>query len=162
MSLDTGKNRIKNRLLRFTGGRRPERKAILAVSLALAILAGIHAVSPIQKVQPVFAAGDVSRPPDPAKGVGPFADGVYEGSAEGYNGPLTVSVTVQQGWMTALALRETTDDAEYVKKVKTPLLTRVLEAQSTAVDGVSGATFTSYGMLDAIDQALADAKGGGH
>ncbi len=162
MTFDKVKNRIKNRLLRLADGRRPERKTILAVTLALAILAGIHAVSPIQEVQPVFAAGDVSRPPDPSKGEGPFTDGVYEGSADAYNGPLTMSVTVQQGWITALALRETTDDAEYVEKVKTPLLTRVLEAQSTAVDGVSGATFTSYGMLDAIDQALAGAKGGGH
>ena len=59
----------------------------------------------------------------------------------------------------ALNILKTEDDKEYLDMVVKPILKGVLDKQNTLeVDAVTGATFSSYGILDAIDDALAKAE----
>ena len=65
-------------------------------------------------------------------------------------------MTVEQGWITSLEVLETADDPEYVKKASA-LLDQIVETQDpNQVDAVSGATFSSKGMIDAVWDAIGE------
>lgn len=82
-----------------------------------------------------------------------FRDGVYNGTAEGYNGDLTVAVTIKKGKITKIVITETEDDKAYLDKAKA-VIKRIISTQSTKVDTVSGATFSSVGIIGAVEDAL--------
>lgn len=88
---------------------------------------------------------------------GPYRNGTFTGSAPGYNDDMTVQVTIKNGWIAQTKITETKDDADYIAKIQ-PLMAAVMEKQTTKIDTVSGATFSSCGFLDAVDQALEKAK----
>lgn len=137
---------------------RNSRKYFIGTLLFCLLLGSIHSLSPIITLPPASASGDYSKPPDASKGTGPYKDGHYQGTATGYNGDMVISVTIEKGWISALTILKTGDDKEYLAKVKDPILMGVLDKQSTEeIEAVSGATFSSYGILDAIDDALAKA-----
>ena len=89
----------------------------------------------------------------------PWADGKYSGAGIGYNGRLTVSVTIENGKIDQIRLTGTVDDEEYVEEAEEATIHAVVAAQSAQVDAVSGATSTSEGMLEAIQDALEKAAG---
>lgn len=80
-------------------------------------------------------------------------DGVYEGSAEGYKDTITVSVTVENGAVTAIEILEENDTPSYFERSR-EIIDDVIDAQSLHVDAVSGATFSSMGILNAVNDAL--------
>ena len=84
-------------------------------------------------------------------------DGVYRGSGIGYVDRIVVEVTVSGGRISALKILEDVEDVEYMDRAIT-LLDKVIEAQNTKIDAVSGATSSSQGILKAIDKALARAR----
>lgn len=87
-----------------------------------------------------------------------YADGVYEGSAKGFGGEVIVSVTIAQGKITAVEVTEAKgEDSAYLSMAKA-LTDAVIIEQSADVDTVSGATYSSWGILDATRQALDLAK----
>lgn len=95
-------------------------------------------------------AGDA----EPATEEGGYKDGTYEGSAEGYGGQIQVSVTIQDGEIAAVdILSAPGEDAAYLSSAEA-VIQSVLDAQTTEVDTVSGATFSSTGILNAVTQAL--------
>lgn len=132
-------------------------KRFITYLLPLVLLCGIHIISPIEKLEPLGASSDYVRVPEENEGRGPYKDGVYEGSAPAYKNELFMQVTVQNGWISGLSILKTDDDKEYLEKTEAPLLNGVLESQSTDLDAITGATFTSYGLLDSIDNALENA-----
>jgi len=80
--------------------------------------------------------------------------GTYSGSAEGMNGTIEVSVTVSKDEITNIEVvsEKETDgltDAVFEKVPK-----NILAYQSLAVDGVSGATYASEGLMAAVVNAL--------
>ena len=84
-------------------------------------------------------------------------DGTYEGSAYGFGDLITVSVTLKDGKMTDISvLRADGEDKPYYKQAVS-VLNEMLEAQSTEVDTVSGATLTADGLIDAVADALGKA-----
>lgn len=85
-----------------------------------------------------------------------LADGVYQGSAQGYKGTITVEVTVEQGAVTAVEVLEQSDTPNYYAYAAT-IPDTVVETQSLQVDAVTGATYSSAGLLNAIEDALAGA-----
>ncbi len=134
-------------------------KKVIAIVLMGVTLLAIRFVSPIEAIKAPVLAGDFTRKLDTFKGRGLYTDGYYEGSAPAYNGDLTIGVTIQKGWIVALNILKTEDDKEYLDMVVKPILKGVLDKQNTLeVDAVTGATFSSYGILDAIDDALAKAE----
>ena len=86
-----------------------------------------------------------------------YKDGTYEGSATGYSGQMTVSVTVSGGKINEINIVDTGDDEEYMIDAK-DVIPQIIEKQSTEVDAVSGATHSSKGIINAVAKALESAK----
>lgn len=90
---------------------------------------------------------------------GPFdvQDGTYRGSAKGYGGPVVIEVTVSNGYIDKLeAVSHDKEDAEWWDLAK-ELLETIPEEQSTDVDTVSSATYSSAGIINATRKALKSA-----
>jgi uncharacterized protein with FMN-binding domain len=86
-----------------------------------------------------------------------YQDGLYLGTGEGYGGDITVRVTIRDGRIAKLGILSAEDETPaYFSRAKT-LLTAIQAAQSTNVDVVSGATYSSEGILEAVNNALSQA-----
>ena len=93
-----------------------------------------------------------------AEAASPYADGTYNGEAQGYGGTVSVAVTIQDGTITDVAIVSAKqEDAAYFDAAK-GVIDEILEAQTTEVDTVSGATFSSNGILHAVADALGKAE----
>lgn len=127
-------------------------KKLLALLLTAALCAGLCSVSVAEA---------------PAKTA--MVPGTYEGSAQGMNDVLTVSVTVTEDKIEDVqvtAHQETpgigaplgygTDGAEGDTPVAV-IPSRIVENQSITVDSVTGATITSYAVMGAVKDALTKA-----
>ena len=85
-----------------------------------------------------------------------YADGTHIGTGEGYNGTITVAVRIADGQITGVTVVSTSDDSSYWQSA-TAIIDEVVEKQSADVDSVSGATYSSKGLKEAISNALATA-----
>src|SRR5690554_7152416 len=85
-------------------------------------------------------------------------DGVYFGSAQGFMGELGVDVTIEGGRITAIDVRPHQETPFIADPALETLVDEILAAQSTEVDIVSGATYTSQALLQAVEQAIGDRK----
>lgn len=83
-------------------------------------------------------------------------DGTYQGSASGYNGSITASVTVSGGEVTDISVVSESDTASFFSKAKS-VLTSIISGQTLEVDTVSGATYSSTGLINATYNALQSA-----
>ncbi len=83
-------------------------------------------------------------------------DGVYQGSATGYNGEITVSVAVSGGLVSDIEIVSENETPSYLNRAET-VVNSILETQSLEVDAVSGATFSSAGIVNAVSDALSAA-----
>lgn len=93
-----------------------------------------------------------------AEAASPYADGTYNGEAQGYGDTVSVAVTIQDGTITDVAIVSAKqEDAAYFDAAK-GVIDEILEAQTTEVDTVSGATFSSNGILHAVADALGKAE----
>jgi uncharacterized protein with FMN-binding domain len=87
------------------------------------------------------------------------ADGTYEGSGRGFqDGKTTVRVTIKDHKITAIEVVSNQDTASYFNKAKS-LINTIISTQSTDVDAVSGATYSSRGIIEAVKNALKRAAG---
>lgn len=84
----------------------------------------------------------------------PYADGVYTGSSRGYGGRVKVQVTMENGFITDVQILDASHETAAFLKRARRLLNIVKEAQTWEVDAVSEATYTSRGILGAIQNAL--------
>lgn len=83
-----------------------------------------------------------------------YKDGTYTGSAQGFGGAISVSVTIRDGKIADLRVTSAPGETEpYFSRAKA-VVSRVLSAGTPNVDTVSGATFSSAGILNATKQAL--------
>ena len=83
-------------------------------------------------------------------------DGVYNGSASGYGGEIRVKVTVSNGKISDIKVESHSETPEYYDRCS-GIIPNIISSQSTNVDGVSGATFTSNGIKAAVADALKSA-----
>jgi DMSO/TMAO reductase YedYZ heme-binding membrane subunit/uncharacterized protein with FMN-binding domain len=88
---------------------------------------------------------------------GTYSDGIYTGKALGMNAMITVNVTVENGEIVDVVIESSREDEPYLSDSLT-VIDDILNTQSTEVDVVSGATYTSGGIIDAVKNALVDAK----
>jgi len=86
-----------------------------------------------------------------------LADGTYSGTGTGYHGDITVQVTVSGGQVTDITVTGENDTPQYFTRAEDTLIPTVIEEQSLEVDAVSGATYSSRGILDAVTDALSGA-----
>lgn len=83
-----------------------------------------------------------------------YADGVYEGAGTGFGGTITVSVTVEDGTIKQIeVLSSDGEDPAYYAQAES-VLEEIISAQSAEVDTVSGATYSSGGLIEATENAL--------
>lgn len=87
---------------------------------------------------------------------GRWRDGEYTGSAMGMNADITVRVTVKDGSIADIEIISQKDDPEYFSD-SLIVIEWMLEANDTDVDTVSGATYSSGGIIDAVADALKEA-----
>ncbi len=85
---------------------------------------------------------------------GTYTDGTYTGTAAGFRGDITVSVTVENGNITDITVLSYNDDEEYFSRAESSIISSILESQDVNVDAVSGATFSSNGIMNAVANAL--------
>jgi len=83
-------------------------------------------------------------------------DGTYEGSAQGFNGEIKVSVSVSNGAVTDISIISQNDTPNYFNRAK-EIINNILGTQSLEVDAISGATYSSKGIRDAVYNALQQA-----
>ena len=86
-----------------------------------------------------------------------LADGVYKGSATGFSGPVTVAVTIMDKKITSIDILSSTDDEAFFNRAK-GVIDRIISSQSLDVDVVSGATYSSNGIIGAVKNALTGEK----
>lgn len=89
-----------------------------------------------------------------------LADGVYKGSATGFSGPVTVAVTIMDKKITSIDILSYTDDEAFFNRAK-GVIDRIIASQSFDVDVVSGATYSSNGIIGAVKNALTGEKDNG-
>lgn len=83
-----------------------------------------------------------------------YKDGTYTAQAEGFDGPVKVTVTIKNGKITSIT-NTNTDTKEYFSKAWAKIRPSILKKQAVyGVDTVSGATFSSNGILEATQKAL--------
>ena len=82
------------------------------------------------------------------------ANGVYEGSANGMGGALKVAVTVEDGKISGVEVLEHKETAGISDPAIEQIPQAIVEAQSTDVEAVTGATVTSEAIKEAVAAAL--------
>ena len=85
-----------------------------------------------------------------------YKDGTYYGTATGFGGPMKVKVVISGGKIASIDVVENKDDASYFNRAKA-LIAKIISGQTTNVDTVSGATYSSAGIINAVRNALAQA-----
>lgn len=88
------------------------------------------------------------------KGAIDVKDGTYKGSANGYGGKVIVNVTVSKKTMTAIDVASAPGETDSFFQRAKGVIDKMLTAQSTDVDVVSGATYSSNGIIGAVKNAL--------
>lgn len=87
-----------------------------------------------------------------------YKNGTYEGSGIGYGGTITVQVTLQDDTITDVSVTSAPgEDSAYLTQGEN-VISSIISEQSTDVDTVSGATFSSTGILEAVNDALTKAE----
>jgi len=84
-------------------------------------------------------------------------DGTYEGIGEGYHGDISVQVIVEGGEVVAIEVLSQTERDDLWEDAWGSVPDAIIDTQTTDVDSVSGATFTSEGIVDAVASALGKA-----
>lgn len=81
-------------------------------------------------------------------------DGVFEGAAQGFGGLVTMRVTIDNGYIDSVEMADvSSEDGPWVEMCLS-LPDAIVKAQSANVDTVSGATYTSAGILNGTTEAL--------
>ncbi|WP_017211137.1 4Fe-4S binding protein [Clostridium beijerinckii] len=88
-----------------------------------------------------------------------YKDGTYTGSGTGYRGGTTkVSVTVSDGKISSIQAISNQDTPKFYQRAEGTIIKSIISKQSTSVDTVSGATYSSKGIMSAVTNALNEAK----
>lgn len=116
------------------------------VLLAAIVIAGI-----------VIIAYKNIMPPIPLE----LTPGVYTGTGEGYGGEITVTATVgADGTITDVAITGADESPDIGGKYieDGTFAGQIIEDQHYDIDGVSGATYTTYGVREAAEAALSQGE----
>lgn len=98
-----------------------------------------------------------SKAPETPSQSSSFTSGTYEAKATGYGGELTVEVTITDGKITDLILKNQNESSPVINRALPVIKERIIEAQSPVVDNVTGATFSSYAIKKAVGDITKEA-----
>ena len=135
-------------------------KPAIAAVAAVAAMSGVYFAGTIASSAAAEQAIAIAVTSDQESGTtGQFIDGVYTGSAAGFRGTTQVQVSVENGYITDISVLSTDDDASFFSRAKNSVISEILSSQSLSVDTVSGATYSSFAIIDAVTNALSSALG---
>ena len=83
-----------------------------------------------------------------------LADGTYEGSANGFSGKIKVSVVIKNQTIRSINILSNSDDEAFFNRAKEGVTASIIAKQSTDVDTVSGATYSSRGIMNAVNAGV--------
>ncbi|MGL5352677.1 MAG: FMN-binding protein [Clostridium sp.] len=87
-----------------------------------------------------------------------YKDGVYEGVGYGYRPNLKVEVTIKGGSIDSVSIKSHNEVGQrFYLPAFDSLPKEIVEKQTTEVDMISGATYSSRGIIQAVDDALSKA-----
>lgn len=89
---------------------------------------------------------------------GAYSDGKWEGEAKGFGGMINVLVTVENGAVSEIEITSADGEDKAYLSMAEDIIPKIMDAQSTEVDAISGATFSSTGIRDAVSEALKQAE----
>lgn len=95
---------------------------------------------------------------EPAAPVYVYRNGTYSGSAYGYDGDVFVEITLENDVIVSVSAWTEESDDSYFDKAQGAVISAILSSQSTDVDAVSGATYSSEAIMAAMQKALDSAK----
>lgn len=110
---------------------------------------------PENKIEPKPEPKPETEPAPELKRV--YKDGTFSGSGAGFNGDISVNVTIKDDAITGITVTSTQDDDPFMTDAK-GIISTMLSKQSADVSTVSGATFSSTGIRDAVKAAMSKAK----
>ena len=87
-----------------------------------------------------------------------YAPGVYEGRGNGYRGPILVRVQISHAGIEDIRIVSHRESTFPGTAAMEELIDLVLIEDSTELDAISGATFSSRGFLEALEEALRKAS----
>lgn len=126
-------------------------------TLAVTAIAGLYYAGMLTNDQPVAENSDKdTNTVSEAEESGIYTDGVYTGTGKGFRGSTKVTVTVEKGVISDISVDSYKDDEEFFSRAESGIISAVIRSQSADVDAVSGATFSSKGLIDAIKNALGE------
>lgn len=137
------RKRSKNLLLRSVG--------LAAVTVAFVAYGTVTGAAAAQKAADVQNASASAQ-----RGIYP-KDGVFAGSAKGYGGITSVDVTVENGYITNVEVTSCLDDHPYIDNVEAQLIPDLITEQTTTIDVVTNASYSSNGVRFAVRDALRSA-----
>lgn len=108
----------------------------------------------INAVKDALSSSDKTKKTAVAKGNFTFDDGYYEGTRTGFAGPVKLFIEIKDKSIVGIYIVKTSDDAGFFNRAKEGVTASILAKQSTDVDTVSGATYSSKGIIDAVKNAL--------
>ncbi len=131
------------------------KKRLLSVLLAgcmAASLAGCGSSKTAETAAVETSATETSA--EASTEAGALKDGVYEGEGAGNNGPVKVSVTIENGAIAGIELTEQKETPGLGDQAMETLIQQMCENNSSNVDAISGATRSSEGLINAVNEAL--------
>ena len=108
--------------------------------------------TPIEYVEP-----ETEEPATEAQPVYRYKNGTFEGTGEGYSGTVHVSITIENDYITAFSAYADDDDPDYFSDAMQYVIPQIQRSLSADVDACSGATYSSKGIMEAANNALAKA-----
>jgi len=126
--------------------------SIIALLLALVLILGLAACradnnennEPVEEEQPPAAEGI-------------FTPGTFSGVGIGYGGDLIAYVTFDEDNIVSVEIGDHSETTGFAEMAIVMITANILEAQSTNIDTVSGATLTSNAILEAVNDAIVQA-----
>jgi DMSO/TMAO reductase YedYZ heme-binding membrane subunit/uncharacterized protein with FMN-binding domain len=96
-----------------------------------------------------------TEPPAPVR---IYQDGIFTATAYGYDGDITVHVTIQNDTITDITAETEESDDSYFFDAKSAVIPAIICSQAADVDACSGATYSSNGIMAAVRAALEQAR----
>lgn len=124
------------------------REAVAGSAAAIAI-AGVYKIGAITVQSPIASVTAMTSVTQ-----GQYVDATYEGTAQGYRGEVKVRVKVSGGAISSVTVESYSDDDEFFNRAKNTIINEIISSQTADVQTVSGATYSSRGIIQAVANAL--------
>lgn len=138
---------------------------LLTIVVAVAVVFGVKfaggSAAPAPAPQPATDGAGENTEGDGAGLAGAYQPGTYTASVKGFNGDVSVTVTVgDDGVIAAIDVDAGAETPAYADDAIGVLIPAMLEAQSGDVDVVSTSTYTKNAVIEAVQNCLGQAGSG--